>query len=76
MKERILVKDSEAWDWEHCTTHEKRRKKISIRFLIVVAVCGEGICLYHFGYLHHEYVGSFLILSAWLKDGVREFVQG
>lgn len=59
--------------WNFTPTGRHRKVRAVARVLIVASTMGEAGALWHYG-VHADFVGAYLIVAAWAKDGLRRMV--
>jgi len=59
--------------WNHTLNGRHRKARTVARVLIVLSTAGEAGALWHYG-VHADFVGAYLIVAAWAKDGLRRAI--
>lgn len=60
--------------WNMTPKGRAHRRRVA-RLVIMLSVAGEACALAHYG-MHADYIGAYLIASAWAKDSLRKMLSG
>lgn len=59
-----------AWPNARCA-----KRKLAIRSAIMMSCIGEALVLARIGVLHHDFIGSYLIVATWVKDFGHSYLE-